>query len=47
MAHRQMTTTFRLNPAEVIAATASLPPRDRLAYLLACRGLCARSLEGC
>jgi hypothetical protein len=33
---------YQLDPAEVLRLTAPLPPRDRLAYLLACRGLCAR-----
>jgi hypothetical protein len=35
-------TQFELDPAEVLKLTAALPPRDRLSYLLAARGLCPR-----
>jgi hypothetical protein len=33
---------YELNPAEVLALTAALPERTRLAHLLAARGLCPR-----
>jgi hypothetical protein len=33
---------YELDPGEVLKLTANLPPRDRLAYLLAARGLCPR-----